>query len=210
MTLGLNRGRTDIGSNDLSIVDRQSNLDDFLTSKSILNARTQVQALNQRPIFAAIQENVINQNSLEMSGKISPLFEQAEPKILNDLDMNAGRLTQSKIKEIVIEEIKKTIQEAESQPNSGITFEVLTGKLTIDSSRPIFGITLTGGEVNVYKISATLAGGVWACNAAAGEFTFNVGEFEKCAKAALEQVGSAVAKALDAESTRSSKNLGKE
>ena len=53
---------------------------------------------------------------------------------------------------------------------------------------------MTAGEVNVYKISAVLAGGVIACKDQPG--------YKECAKVALAKVGSAVAKEMVPESAR--------
>jgi hypothetical protein len=67
------------------------------------------------------------------------------------------------------------------------------------TSRTVFGMRLTGGEVNVYKVSAKLAVGVVACEALAAP------ELKKCANVALAKVGSAVAQELKLEPTNSSK-----
>lgn len=103
------------------------------------------------------------------------LFAQAEPRVLNDLapqDLYGEYMaavngqsvpSEAEIEGVIRNDVATTIEAAEKQPNANITFEVFTGNLTINSHITVGGVKVTGGDVNVYKIGAVLAGYIAGC-----------------------------------------------
>ena len=58
--------------------------------------------------------------------------------------------------------------------NSWITFEALSGKLSVDSSLTFRGLKLKAGDINLYKVSGISAGSIAICN------SVNILKYEKC------------------------------
>jgi len=127
--------------------------------------------------------------------KVSPLYNEATPEILDALKVS--ELTQKQLEEKITQAVKKAIESAEKKKGSGITFVASTGKLKVDKSytTPV-GIKVEGGEVNIYAVSVVLAAGVYECQ--------DRPDYIECAKAALAKVGSIVAKEMVPESARAS------
>jgi hypothetical protein len=131
--------------------------------------------------------------------KATSLWLSAEPQMLSQLASAGPMLTRDQAEIIIQSEIAKIVQTAANTPNSGITFEVLSGKLTIESSVTIGGVKIAGGDLNVYKVSGMLAGSVVACNAAATQF-------DTCVNAALKGIGNLVAKEMTVDTADKSNN----
>jgi hypothetical protein len=60
---------------------------------------------------------------------------------------------------VVAKWVSDAAQKAASEPNSGVTFELLSGKLTVDASTTVAGVKITGGEVNLYQLAKDAAVG---------------------------------------------------
>ena len=73
----------------------------------------------------------------------------------------------------------KNVESAEKETDSGIHFAALTGKLKIEWSVSSRLATVSVGEVNIYKLSSAVAGGVAVCKG------LDRPKFDECAKAAL-------------------------
>jgi hypothetical protein len=74
--------------------------------------------------------------------------------------IEAGGL--SKEKEKLIAKLRKEVAgvaEEHATAEPGISFEYLTGKLTVPASTEVAGVEITGGEVNLYKALRNLATG---------------------------------------------------
>jgi hypothetical protein len=94
---------------------------------------------------------------LATADQISPYFQGAEPAIVDELSKSGANVQGEQINSVLKSRIAATFTEkARSDPS--ISFEALTGELTIRGSR-----NLTGGEVNVYKVSLVLTGLILAC-----------------------------------------------
>jgi hypothetical protein len=89
-------------------------------------------------------------------------FSSAEPKLFADLTA----LTPPLSKKVVAETVRKDLVAAATS-TSNVSFEVLTGKLKVKSSRTIGGLEVTGGEINLYIVGGAITGGVLTCNALA-------------------------------------------
>jgi hypothetical protein len=146
----------------------------------------------QNMIDSALPQNFSSTSVTIRTQEASSLFFTAEPKILGHLRARSGQLTLANVEKVLRSDLADTIAKAASRPNSGITFEALTGKLTIDSSKYVGGIKITAGEVNVYKVSVMLAGGVAACSM----FTKKK-SFSNCIKAAFAKVETFIAKQME-------------
>jgi hypothetical protein len=168
---------------------------EFTSSNIVVNRANK---LTGKAISAVIKDGRLH-NDMVIYRRVSKFYKHAEQIILNDLVRNTGHLTKPEIEKIINDEVTKTILKTASQPKSGISFEVLTGKLTIDSSRTVVGIKLAWGEVNIYKVSAALAASVVACEALAAP------DLKACVKAVLAKAGSAVDQELKLEQTNDSK-----
>jgi hypothetical protein len=83
------------------------------------------------PPISAIAANAIDQNNPNVREAVS-LMSKSEPRVLSDLK-SSGPMTAHEVEKIVVEEITKDVQAAAKKPESGITFEVLSGKLTIEN-----------------------------------------------------------------------------
>jgi hypothetical protein len=91
------------------------------------------------------------------------LLNSTQPAITADLERYRSNLTMTQADDIIQNELIKASEDAEKKSNSGITFEILPGKMKVDSQFSLSGIKITGGEANVYKIASTAALGAAAC-----------------------------------------------
>jgi len=66
-------------------------------------------------------------------------------------------LTAEQAEQIIRKRLVEAAQEAQQEPGSGVTFELLSGDLTVDKSIQWGGIKLTGGKVNLYELAKKLA-----------------------------------------------------
>jgi hypothetical protein len=180
---------------DLPGVDRVPGISGRLSDGATNNFERIKPPLTGDPTIQQPRIALAQANQVDPSQKVSSLFDRADQNILHDLNALHGALTRQQIDNIIQEEVLKNVQSETSQPNSGIKFEALTGKLTIESSYILRGVKVTGGDVNIYKVSGVLAGSVYSCNALDSK------GFNDCAKAALAKVGSVVAKELKLGST---------
>jgi hypothetical protein len=106
---------------------------------------------------------IVSNLSLSDTAGISFRFRSTESKIISDLESHEGPFTKDSIEAIFKTEVDKAFANASGLPESKIKFEALTGNLKIDYHYNIGGIKLTGGAVNVYKISAALGGATYIC-----------------------------------------------
>jgi hypothetical protein len=137
--------------------------------------------------------------NFHLSVKVHTLYDRAEPQIITDINHAHGSLTQSQVDSIINRELVKTITIDSSKPNSNISFEVATGKLKVQRSATMLGVDFTVGEVNVYKISAIVAGSVYGCQKLTGS------QFHNCVNRAFDGVGRAMRKAILEDSADNSK-----
>jgi hypothetical protein len=120
--------------------------------------------------------------------KVSSLYDDAAPQIFDNLqNSNIEGLTQQQLESIISAAVKKAIDDEET--NSGLTFEVLTCKLTVEWSYAGSWGKLTAGEINLCKVTAVVTASVLACK----KF-----EFLPCAKAQLNRVERAVIREVSA------------
>ena len=142
----------------------------------------------------------------DLGKMVYALFAEAKPKIFQDVFpfyVINQPFSQPAVDDIIREEISTTIEVAKSQPDSNVAFDVVSGKLTISSSMTVFNVKVTAGEVNVYKVSAVLAGGIVLCGKGW------IDDFQKCFADAFAKVGSAIAAAANEESSVTSKDDAK-
>jgi hypothetical protein len=132
--------------------------------------------------------------------EVASLFSRARPRILDHLKPRIGKLTQADVEKTLSSDLTEVIEKAAGDPKSGITFEALTGKLKVESSMLLKGVKVTGGEVNVYKVTAVLAGGIVACALTKNysenrkeTLTKKDKEMSRCIEAALAKVKAEVA-----------------
>jgi hypothetical protein len=92
----------------------------------------------------------------------SGVYGEATPQILHDLE-TADTPTREELERIINTEVTNAVQLAAKEPKSGITFEALNGTLKFDQSVTLGGLTVTGGEVNIYKVTGAVAATVYTC-----------------------------------------------
>lgn len=119
-----------------------------------------------------------NQN-LYGAHKLTSVIDSAKPKIDSDLLPYTTDISVTQADHIIKSDLISTINKITDKPDSGITFEVLSGKLKIESKFSMGGVNISGGEINVYKISGAAAVGVAACRG------LGASEFQSCVNAAL-------------------------
>jgi hypothetical protein len=119
-----------------------------------------------------------NQN-FHSSHKLTELIRSAQSKIDTDLSPYNTDVSIKQADEIIKSDLVTAISDAKDKPNSGITFEVLSGKLKVDSKFSMGGVNISGGEINVYKVSGAAAIGVAACRG------LGASEFQACVNSAL-------------------------
>jgi hypothetical protein len=118
--------------------------------------------------------------------KVSSLYEGTE-KIIDDLNINVFLSTQEQLEKIINQKVIESIQTLANKPDSGITFDLLTGRLKLGLRYGIF----TAEEVNLYKVTTLIAGGILACR--------YLNNFNECVTAALATVREGVEKELKLE-----------
>jgi hypothetical protein len=138
------------------------------------------------------------------SQEVTALFSQTEPQIIDDLAALGGNLSQSKVANVISADVAKTLQNVAATSESGITFEVLSGKLKFNSYRTVRGAKVSLGEINVYKVSLTLAGAVVACT------SLGTSELTTCVKEAIAAVGDVVRSQMDINPTKEAKPICRE
>lgn len=139
------------------------------------------------PIVTSRPAVIFNNQDFSVSG-VSSYFSNAQPKLSYDLASLKPPLSKATVEKIVEQDLKDTAENAAKNPNSKATFEVLSGKLKIESSTTISGLKIAGGEVNVYAVAGTITGGVMACNA------LTDASFKTCVDAAIKTAVSSFVK----------------
>lgn len=124
----------------------------------------------------------------ENAQAVTGLFIAAEPRILRDVKLHRRDMTLEDVQTLIVAEVRKSIEADKKTSDAGVRFEVLTGKLNIDAKKTVSGVTITGGEVNIYKVVGAIAGPVFACRAFAGP------KLEKCVGEAVAQASEAIRK----------------
>jgi hypothetical protein len=114
--------------------------------------------------------------------KVSSLYEGAETVFD---DTNVRVLTQEQIETMINAKLNENFKKLASKPDSGIEFDVLTGRLKL---RLRYG-PFTADEVNLYKITGIIGVGILACK--------KLDNFRECANATLATVNDTVAKELN-------------
>jgi len=122
--------------------------------------------------------------------KAASFFYKAEPHIINDIKAHRNSITQEELEALIRSEVTKAISATQNEKGSGIKFEVMSGKLTITGEKKLAGVSFTGGDINVYKISATIAGPMYACKMLIGA------DLEKCVNNAMKLASSAIAEEI--------------
>jgi hypothetical protein len=125
-----------------------------------------------------------------LSAKVNDLYAQAGPGIITKINDAHGTLTKSQVESVVNNELVSTITEKTKEPGSDISFEIFTGKLKIQKVTKVWGVDISGGEVNIYKISEALAAIIYACE------KLSAPQFSNCLDAAVTQVQAIVIKAI--------------
>jgi hypothetical protein len=129
------------------------------------------------------------------AGKV---LQSAQPMIIRDLGSGYAGLSESEVNQIVQRNLTEAAVQIAKEPGSGVTFEVLTLKLKIDSSVVIGGVKITGGEINLGKVVLPLSGGIYACR------QMKAKQYDGCVKAVVEIVATQVAKEVSAQSAAGS------
>jgi hypothetical protein len=163
-------------------LDPNQRLGDFGTPQGAgtLNTTSQSDVLGARPVIAC-------GNSDFGKSTFSSYFSTAEPKLADDLTVLKPPLSRNVVENIVKRDLASTAQAASTTAGSNLSFEVLTGKLKVETSRTIGGMKITGGEINLYVVGGAITGSVLACNALADL------KFRNCIEAAIR---TAMAKAV--------------
>jgi lipoprotein-anchoring transpeptidase ErfK/SrfK len=123
--------------------------------------------------------------------KVSSIYDDATSQILDNVNANVGQLSQQQLESIINASVIKAIGSAAKEPNRVLTFEVATGKLTVNWSYTGTWGKVTVGEINVYKVSATAAAGVFAC------MELVEPEHTSCVKAALAEAKTRVTEEMN-------------
>jgi hypothetical protein len=128
-----------------------------------------------------------------MGQQISSYIQGAEPGVIDDLSKSGAKPQEDQINDVFKSRIAASlVEKARSDPN--ISFEALTGKLTIRGSRRLGGVEVTAGEVNIYKVTATLAGIAIAC-------LLTHRSINQCVEAAFRAAGSEIANSIEPSDT---------
>jgi hypothetical protein len=114
--------------------------------------------------------------------KISLLFDETTPRIKDNL---ASPITEESLERIVKEQLTKVINNAAKEPNSGLTFEALTGNLKVDSSLNTPAGKVTTGQINIYKLAAYIAGIAYLCQ-------IQGADLDECAKTISDKIATFV------------------
>jgi hypothetical protein len=114
------------------------------------------------------------------NNEIKSLYADAKPRIKKKILESPSTLSKEQIQEIVKNELDETFKNAAAR-NPKITWDVLTGDVTIEQSTTIEGVKITGGKINLYKIAAGVATGAIACKSA-----FSSWSFKWCIERALQ------------------------
>ena len=162
----------------LNELSRSGKLDDLASRLGISKAELDDIAALRNPLW-------INNGP---ATKVSSLYDGATSQILDDLQNylkanTQAALTQQQLEDIINAAVTKTIETTAKETNSGLSFEVLTGKLKIERSYTGSLGKLTLGEINIYKVS-----GVVASTAFARKELVDRAEFSACVKEALGKV----------------------
>jgi hypothetical protein len=121
----------------------------------------------------------------------SSYFVTAQAKMVDDITALHPPLSIEEVDGIIRKDVGAVIEDAKkSDPEAKISFEIMTGKLNIEAAKTLVEVKISGGEINVYKISLSLAGGIAACSGRIVE------EFRPCVPRELAKVGGAVEKEL--------------
>jgi hypothetical protein len=153
---------------------------------------------NQNPVQSTSMPRHPEKKHSEKKGEFDvssgkALLEVAIPEILTDLSQLKLIYIGSDVEgmkhgtEVVIRQaIISTAKDVATAHSPRVTYELLSGKLKIDSDLFISKkIKLSAGEINVYKVAGTIAGvaaaGIIACRS-----MMNV-KFKECAKAVLNK-----------------------
>jgi hypothetical protein len=120
--------------------------------------------------------------------KVSSLYDGATSQILDDLQnyLNANTqtaLTQQRLEGMINAAVTKIIETTAKETNSGLSFEMLTGRLKIERSYTGSLGRVTAGEINIYKVSGAVASAVYVCKELVDRAQFNA-----CVKEALGKV----------------------
>jgi hypothetical protein len=115
---------------------------------------------------------------------VADIVSRSEGVVLRGLDETSSV---PRIKTVIENALASSALEAAQKPNANIEFEALTGKLRIKSSTTVSGVKVTGGEVNLYKISGGAAAGIATC------YALDASEVAACVKKALSTAGRLVA-----------------
>jgi hypothetical protein len=138
-------------------------------------------------------------NKADQARRYSRFFDVAEPKIVDELSTLSPPITAQDAENIIKTQLATAIQQAKNGNDSEIAFEVLTGKLTIDSSKMVFGSKVSGGQVNIYKVTSVVAGSVAACT---GEV---VESFKPCVRKALAKATDEIAREFEVKDAEGAK-----
>jgi hypothetical protein len=117
-------------------------------------------------------------------------FASAQQKMFDDISALQPPVTVAQADRIIKADVSSVIEASKKNPFSDVNFEILTGKLSVGRLTTIQGMKISGGDVNVYKVSLAMAGSVAACNGMVIE------NFKPCVKRALAKAESAVAEQL--------------
>jgi hypothetical protein len=127
---------------------------------------------------------------LHLNATVDDLYAQAGPGIVAKLKDAHGTLTKNDVESVISNELVSTINDKMKKPGSDISFEILTGKLKIQKAKTIWGVDISGGEVNIYKISEALAAMLYACEKLSSP------QFSNCLDAVMADVRTIVIEAI--------------
>jgi hypothetical protein len=80
-------------------------------------------------------------------------------KIISELRLLGPSIRPVQAEKVVRKWLFEAAQKAANEPNSSVTFEYLSGKLTVNKSTTVAGITVTGGETNLYSLAKKVVTG---------------------------------------------------
>ncbi|MDA9468756.1 hypothetical protein [Bradyrhizobium sp. CCBAU 53415] len=112
----------------------------------------------------------------------------AEPKLIGDLASLSPPLSKATIEIIIKNDLATTAQNLAKAPDANVSFDVLSGKLKVNTARVVGGVKVSGGEINIYVVGSGVTAAVLACNAVS-EVTF-----KNCIDAGIKK---AMAKVFD-------------
>ncbi len=137
-------------------------LSSFGTELSVAPGPTRIQQLANQPISGLARALGRNEEILQ----VERLVTDSRPDIASALSARGASITLDEATEIFRREIASAFALAAKKPDSGLTYEFLSGNLKFSGSMRLsyLNLNLQGGAINVHKIALALGGLYLGCS----------------------------------------------